>query len=155
MRYYTHLTFAYASTMALTEVGTSPVDLTVTSAAIGLGIGALAPDIDETRSWLGRRLPILSTIVKALFGHRGLTHSGLIVGLATFGIVTSPSPFLVAFCLGVILHIVGDLFSHGGIPLFYPFVRKRTTIPLYRTGSLVEILIFMATAAYILWCLVG
>ena len=45
---------------------------------VGLGLavaGSLLPDIDHPKSWAGRRLRPVSTLIAAVFGHRGVTHS--------------------------------------------------------------------------------
>ena len=42
-------------------------------------IGALLPDVDHPRSWVGRRTRPLSTVIAATLGHRGITHSALAV----------------------------------------------------------------------------
>ncbi|MBV9748546.1 MAG: metal-dependent hydrolase, partial [Acetobacteraceae bacterium] len=41
--------------------------------------GGLLPDLDHPRSWVGRRLRVLSRPLAAAFGHRGATHSLLAV----------------------------------------------------------------------------
>ncbi|RKL66409.1 hypothetical protein CR203_16085 [Salipaludibacillus neizhouensis] len=151
MRYYTHITTSLSAAVLLTTYSplNIPVESTVT--VTGLLLGAVLPDIDETRSWLGRRVPVLSGIIKFLFGHRGLTHSGLVLALMGFLLVNTESQFLVGLSAGVILHIIEDSFSRGGIPLLYPFTSKRTGIPLYRTGGLNELLIFAASLGFLVY----
>lgn len=151
MRYYTHITTSLSAAVLLTTY--SPFDIPVESTVTvtGLLLGSILPDIDETRSWLGRRVPVLSSIIKALFGHRGLTHSGLVLALMGFLLANTENQFLLGLSLGVILHILEDSFSRGGIPLLYPFTTKRTGIPLYRTGGLIELLIFGASLGYLIF----
>src|ERR1700733_9925010 len=42
-------------------------------------IGALLPDIDHPASWVGRRLRVISRLLAALIGHRGVTYSVMAV----------------------------------------------------------------------------
>lgn len=148
MRYYTHIAVSVTAVHLLGDALPATVSLEAPAAVAGLLIGSVLPDIDETRSWLGRRIPVLSTLVKMLFGHRGLTHSGLVLLLMGVGMMSVQSEFFQALFIGVILHIAADFFSAGGIPLLYPFSRKRSQIALYRTGSWSEHLIFAAAIAY-------
>ena len=54
---------------------------------MGLAVaGPLSPDIDHPKSWVGRRMKLISIPISKLFGHRGITHSIVAVAPA------SPSP---------------------------------------------------------------
>ncbi len=151
MRYYSHLATAAAGAVFLSE-SPLPVFSGEIGAAAGAGIliGAVLPDIDETRSWLGRRAKPLSFIIKFLFGHRGITHSGIVFFLAVYGFLQMDQPFFAGICFGIAAHITADLFSYGGVPLFYPFRKKRTSLPLYKTGSIIETMLFLGALAYLL-----
>ncbi|SES36963.1 metal-dependent hydrolase [Salipaludibacillus aurantiacus] len=148
MRYFTHITTSLSAVVLLGDAIPVNVDTTSTLAVSGLLLGSVLPDIDESRSWIGRRIPGLSSIAKTLFGgHRGLTHSGLILILMIAGTTHFSNEFLLGLFLGVILHILADFFSVGGIPLLYPFSKKRSQIALYRTGTWSEGVILVAGAA--------
>lgn len=89
----------------------------------GIMLGSLLPDIDHPQSYIGRRLWILSAPINKLFGHRGFTHS--ILSLTILGIVTAPwwlvNPlFFGGFLLGYFSHLLGDMCTISGVPLFYP-----------------------------------
>lgn len=82
----------------------------VTIAAASLG--SLAPDLDHPSSWLGKRLFFISLPLAGLLGHRGLTHSlvaavATTVGLGWYLQVGQPVPWMMAFLLGYLLHLVG------------------------------------------------
>ncbi|MCR6109351.1 metal-dependent hydrolase [Bacillus sp. A301a_S52] len=149
MRYYTHITTSLATIILVGDVLPVTIPLDSTIALSGLVIGSVLPDIDESRSWLGRRIPIISTVINSLFGHRGLTHSGLILILLVAGLFHFPHVFLQAMFTGAILHIVADFFSVGGIPLIYPFSKKRSQIGIYKTGTWSEGLLFLIGLAVI------
>lgn len=151
MRYYTHITTSLSAAVLVTDY--LPVNIHIESTVVvaGLILGSVLPDIDETRSWLGRRVPLLSGIIKWLFGHRGLTHSGLILILMGVLLTNTDHTFLHGLSLGVIFHIAGDFFSRSGVPLLYPFTTKRARVPLYKTGDFIELLIFALSSAYLIF----
>ncbi len=125
-------------------------DTAMTTATLfGVAAGAILPDIDETRSYIGRRSGGLAAIVKTLFGHRGITHSGIVIALSLLGLFNTDQPFLTGLFLGIIFHIVGDFFSKGGVPLLLPFKNDRFKFPLYRTGKPSEWIIFCGSLFYL------
>ncbi|ELS02723.1 putative membrane-bound metal-dependent hydrolase [Xenococcus sp. PCC 7305] len=112
------------------------------------GIGGLMPDLDHPKSALGRRIPLVSDTISALFGHRGITHSLLAVGvmiLVLMSITTKPEyqelNWMVApLCIGYISHIIGDSLTPSGVPLLYP-KKKNYSLKVFKTGSLLEFII--------------
>ncbi|MCR6097872.1 metal-dependent hydrolase [Salipaludibacillus agaradhaerens] len=149
MRYYTHITTSLSTIILVGDVLPVTIPLDSAIALSGLVIGSVLPDIDESRSWIGRRIPVISTVINGVFGHRGLTHSGLILLLLVAGLFHFPHAFLQAMFTGAILHIVADFFSVGGVPLFYPFSKKRSQVGLYKTGTWSEGLLFLIGLAVI------
>ncbi|WP_052366634.1 metal-dependent hydrolase [Geomicrobium sp. JCM 19055] len=95
--------------------------------------GSLLPDLDTPKSKLGRRFPffLLSYPLYWLFGHRTWTHSLMFVGisfvLSLVIWVLFPLPFYVVLGLpiGVLSHVLGDYCFDSGVPLFYPFLKRR------------------------------
>jgi inner membrane protein len=78
-------------------------------------IGALLPDIDTPKSYLGRRFLPLSIIINFLFGHRGITHKPFFIILIAYGIFILLKPvYVLAFVtvlglfLGMISHVILD-----------------------------------------------
>lgn len=87
-------------------------------------LGSLLPDIDTERSMLGSRVKILSRFLAKAFGHRGLTHSGLmlLVAAAVMNGLMGPESLRGpwgALLLGAATHIAADL-PTGGCQVFAP-----------------------------------
>lgn len=97
--------------------------------------GSLLPDADHSGSTLGRLIKPVSRHIR----HRGVTHS--LIFLVVSMII---SPYL---GLGVLTHIVLDLFNPKGVELFYPW-KKNIKVPVISrfitTNGIVEKLIFAA-----------
>ena len=108
-------------------------------------MGGLMPDLDHPKSVLGRRLPFISLPLSSLFGHRGFTHSLIMVVLMFVGLayVTAHPDYSIGrwmvmpLCVGYLSHILGDALTPSGVPLFYP---KKTTysLNLFKTRSPLE-----------------
>lgn len=155
MRKHTHLAFAGAvgiSTMGWVGIPSSVLDLALFGT--GLTIGALLPDIDHAGSALGRRIPILPSVLSFVFGHRGLTHSLLFLVLLGLTQPWFPPPFFMGLMMGTISHLLGDMMTHRGIQLFYP-VKNSISFPLsFKTGGVIEnvlLVIFTAWTAIKGW----
>lgn len=93
----------------------------------GVMLGSLLPDIDHPQSYLGRRLPFLSVPIHWLFGHRGFTHS--LLSLSILGIASAEywafNPLLLGgILLGYFSHILADMCTPRGVPLFYPSKKR-------------------------------
>ena len=149
---FTALTFVVATT-AIPKI-------TLATAMIAFGanmLGGLAPDIDQPTAHLYRNARggvfLKKIITPLLGGHRYISHS--LIGIFLFGFVVHEilnlsSSFLIidksivwcAFMIGYISHLVMDLFTEEGIPLFFPIPIKIGFPPLsflrMRTGGLVE-----------------
>lgn len=109
-------------------------------------LGALLPDIDHPQSWAGRKMKPISVPLALVVGHRGVTHSLLAVlaclgVLAVMGLGWAAAPVV----LGYLSHLAGDALTPSGVPLLWPS-RRRFTLNLCRTGSLIEIVLVAAIA---------
>lgn len=104
----------------------------------------------------------ISLIFIAFSSHRnGLTHS--IVGLIVFTMITGylgktyNLPNLIYyFMTGYGMHLVCDMLTKMGIPLFYPFINKKYSLPLTynpnsKSGSGFENFLMAAGLAYTLY----
>jgi inner membrane protein len=110
-------------------------------------VGALLPDFDHDDAMLPRFFGPLGRLVAwtvgRVFGHRGITHSLLGLGLLTivlsFAPMITPLPWWVSLGLliGCAVHIVGDMLTVSGCPLFWP-ADRRFRLARFRTGSLFE-----------------
>ncbi|PPI86816.1 metal-dependent hydrolase [Candidatus Pantoea edessiphila] len=95
----------------------------------------LIPDIDHPRSLIGQKLRWISQPISVTFGHRGFTHS--LLALITlwffknvfFRSLLMPDDVFQGMILGYFSHIVADMLTPAGVPLFWPY-RKRFCIPI-------------------------
>lgn len=134
-----------------------------TGLVLGAGaaiLGALAPDLDADDSSIQHDLGGLSEIIRGsllLFGvqHRGVLHSGLVIGLVMalgwlLGGQIGYADVGLAFGLGYLSHIVlADAMTIRGVPLFWPLEHSFHLLPKglrVRTGGPVEALVFLAVA---------
>lgn len=147
----------------LSNTPLNPKDLSVFYGAVTLG--ALLPDIDEPNSMLGRKTIGISNMIKALFGHRGLTHSItfivfigiLLLVLSAFGgevlqgvpLISSfvkdldsatLEIFIFGILLGCVFHLFGDMLTISGVPLLLPFKTQNyhltPTFLRFKTGGI-------------------
>lgn len=171
----THIAFALAlSTLGavgfsmLTHTPLNVKDLSVFYGAVTLG--ALFPDIDEPSSTLGKKTLGISNAIKVLFGHRGLTHSiAFIVGIGVLLLFLSAFSaeilreipllnldeevleiFMFGFLLGCVLHLMGDMLTPSGVPLFLPFSAKAWHLTpaflRFKTGGICDYALGMLNA---------
>lgn len=116
-------------------------------------LGSLLPDIDHPKSWAGRKLPFVSIPLAMVVGHRGVTHSAIavlacLVLLGMFGPAWQAAPVAV----GYLSHLAADACTPSGVPLLWP-ARRRFTLNLCETGSMVEIGLVALVAAAGGWAL--
>lgn len=74
--------------------------------------------------------------------HReGITHSlaGFICFSASFGYLAVTYKFqelIIPFAIGYGMHLIGDMFTNRGVPLLFPFKKKKFKMPItYSVGS--------------------
>lgn len=121
------------------------------------GIGALLPDIDSYKSFIGRKAPV-SVAINFIAGHRGVLHS-LIAGIAAAGLfflgmkLKFPvfAGLTVPFFIGYLSHLTLDTFNPSGVPWLWP-LPWRLRLPLICTGGFLEKLIIIpALTILFLW----
>lgn len=96
--------------------------------------GEMAPDIDTVNSTISRRIPIIPRLINRKFGHRGLLHSPLF--LVVLWLVIGGGNFWGnVFCIGYLGHLVQDLFTCAGLPLLFPFDKKKISLFSYHSGE--------------------
>ena len=117
----------------------------------GVIVGAVLPDIDEPKSFIGRQLSPLAFILR-LFNlkHRTLSHSIIFALLFLISGLFLRYPYsviLMGIGTGALLHCVGDLLTISGLKYFlYPFTKELHLLPpklRFRTGGLVEEVIIL------------
>lgn len=120
---------ALVAYVAKLDPGQATAFITITS------VSSLLPDIDHPGAMLPRLLGwpgrMVAAIINAVFGHRTLTHSVLGIGLLGAGmafIPRLPEHCYWAVILGCVVHVLGDMLTVSGVPLFWPTGRD------YRIG---------------------
>lgn len=128
-----------------------------------LGIIILWFDFLYTKELALKSLAI-SFIIIGLSTHRnGLLHSltGMIFFMIMIGYTCrrySLPPLVYPFGIGYGSHLMGDMFTKMGVPLFYPFSKRKFKFPYtYKVGSkagkLIEEIIMVFGLAYIVYVL--
>lgn len=124
--------------------------------------GSTLPDIDQTQSKSGKKMPITSHIIKLVnkiskklklkrtfkaTGHRGLTHSFLFwfFFFTVFTILNQNIHFIepivwsvYGLFLGIATHLILDMFNPTGIPLFAPVSYINFHLAKIKTDSSAE-----------------
>ena len=122
----THIFFAQFC-LAFASIGKG-IDLNTENAII-CAIGSLTPDLDNSNSWLGRLLPIISKTIERKFGHRTITHSIFAIILLLIANVIIQKQELIAFSIGYISHILIDCTNIQGVKILYPLSVKNAVFP--------------------------
>ncbi|MCC2821012.1 metal-dependent hydrolase [Lachnoclostridium pacaense] len=121
----------------------SVVEPTLPVAGVVLGmavLGELAPDIDTVNSTISLRIPIIPKLINRKFGHRGLLHSPLFLVLLWL-VIGSRNFMGNVFCIGYLGHLVQDLFTCAGLPLLFPFDKKKISLFPYHSGGIMDYVI--------------
>lgn len=125
----------------------SPEKLTVAGLVVaGAALGSLLPDIDHKNSTISKKHKITSWIMTHLFEHRGFTHAPLIqmlfvailfyLGKNLGGVIGySYLGFVVGLGIGILSHTLLDWLTVGGVPLLYPFTKRRFHLMSLKTSK--------------------
>ncbi len=96
---------------------------------------SLLPDIDHTRSLIGKMFLPIAKYLDRNYGHRTITHS-LIFTVALYLLVylfshysLKDSNIPMIFIFAMSSHLIFDMLTIQGVPLFYPFKRNPCVIP--------------------------
>lgn len=129
------------------------------SGAIAM-VSSLIPDIESPKSFIGRKLPIISHANRMVFGHRQVFHS--LVGSLAFFLISLcivkgfhfPMQYAYAALIGYLSHLVLDSFNPAGVPWLWP-LGFRLKIPLTQSGGILERLVIMPGMMLIAVVLLG
>lgn len=101
-----------------------------------VSIGSIIPDIDSSKSFVGRYSRPVSVLVEHILGHRRLLHSPLMVLLLIICCsITIPFSLWIGLIIGYLLHLFLDMHTARGIPLFYPIKNTCYTMSGKRSGK--------------------
>lgn len=112
----THLALSVAATSLI--LGTAdPIVLSLSA------ISSQLPDIDTSKSTVGKLLPPISRYLEKRFPHRTVTHS--FMGLFIFAAIVLPVGLLgqhywLGLVYGYFWGFFGDVFTKSGVAVFYP-----------------------------------
>lgn len=115
---------------------------------IGASLGSIAPDIDKSTTKIGKNIFLkpISLYIQKKYGHRTITHS-LIVSLIGLSLLVYSSyifrgiafylysNLVIGFSIGYMSHLLLDLLTVQGIPLFYPFDKTKYRICRFKTSK--------------------
>lgn len=137
MMFRNHLVVTTA--VAITVVKHADFALPLWLLLVAIYVGSLLPDLDHPSSTIGRRFLFISLPLSGLFGHRQITHSlwPFVIILWVFSYEPSTMTLILAFMIGYASHLLADLVSDSGVPLFWPF-QRRVGIKLCSSGSVTE-----------------
>jgi len=118
-------------------------------AAVLILIASLLPDIDNSRSILGRKLKLIAWFFK----HRGFFHSifAMIFFTVIVQILFINSDLSILFMIGYASHLVTDSITVEGIQPFYP-KKKKIKGPL-KVGSFLETIIYLLLVVLVIYLL--
>lgn len=121
------------------------------------GVAALLPDIDDNRSYIGSRFAPVAFPIRMIFGHRGITHSLLMLGILGGLVYFFGNDFgwMIPFVIGYASHLLADYVTNTGIPLFYPYSRRYRFVVTFGTGTWVEyVVVFLLSLGITIFALV-
>lgn len=142
--------------IVITGISLSFWDINIFSKSSYLSIcifSSMLPDIDHTKSLIGKMFFPLAKYLDVRFGHRTITHSiTLLIPLFIFSCFfelniinpyfqRSGLDFSLIFFFSFLSHLILDMLTIDGIPLFYPFLKNPCVIPSnpnlrFRSGNI-------------------
>ena len=104
--------------------------------------GALIPDVDFSKSKIGRKFGFVSEFIEFLFGHRKLFHSVFFALFLSLVILYFWNlNYGALFFSGYLGHLVVDGLTKEGIMMFHPLRYKIKG--LMKSGGILEFLFFL------------
>jgi inner membrane protein len=132
------------------------------SMIIAFYLGVILPDIDEPKSYIGRKLPFISHITGSLIKHRTFTHyliTFIAISLIAYLFVADNFLMMILFSIsfGMFVHTLGELVTGGIRGYFFPFYSNKSIIILPRVlnfdvnGVVENILIYLVFTPFNLY----
>lgn len=130
---------AAAALTVMTLTGVSEFQTIAVGTALGV-LGGLLPDIDHPNSKITHKTGFVGIVISRLFRHRGFWHTPALYALLWAGLwVWLRESLWVNFLFaGIASHLLLDLLNPTGIPLFFPFTKRKVHLARIRTGGKVE-----------------
>ena len=132
----------------------------------GAVVGSLCPDIDTPNSKVGSKMLLkpISILINKLFGHRTITHSVIVSLLMTTLLISSTSIFsgtlgfiytniIIGFCTGWFSHLLLDIITIKGIPIYYPIIKKKYSLFKFKPDKdddLVSMIVILLTGTFMM-----
>ena len=96
-------------------------------------IAAVLPDIDHTKSIIGKTCYPVAKWIQTRYGHRTITHSlwffFAVIALSKGVDNLFHQHFTLPIALALGSHLIFDMCTKQGIPIFYPFSRRPAVLP--------------------------
>lgn len=145
MMYYTHAAFGLL--LSLLYINFFSAENQVIFLLVVL-LFSLFPDIDESKSKIGRNNRIVSKTINFIFGHRGLFHTVWIPVLLFLILIlfNVKAVIGIAVLIGYLPHLFLDAITRHGIRPFYPLYNKRIN-GFIKTNSILEKVFFLIVIA--------
>ena len=142
------------------SIATMPSENGLTYLAVITGsslVGSLLPDIDEPQSYIGKKVKPISKAIKFTAGHRGLFHTLLMCFAFPFiyflindipqiqNFINIISYIIIGLPIGYLSHLLMDMMTVSGVPLFWPIINKKISILPLKTNrdEWIAILLFI------------
>ncbi|MDP7244474.1 MAG: metal-dependent hydrolase [Flavobacteriales bacterium] len=140
MMYYTHLAFGLLVALLALDFFNIQNKLLFVLIVVFFSI---FPDIDDTKSKIGKKNRQISRIINILFGHRGFFHSIYVPLILYYIFYYVNKEIGAAVLVGYFSHLFMDALTRKGIKPFYPLINKRIN-GFFKTNSLLEKIFFLA-----------
>lgn len=110
-------------------------------------LGSLLPDVDEPNSFIGKKVWLLSKIIKFTTGHRGIFHTIIISFIFPLIYYLTKDnelflkyswfPYLntiIGLTIGYLSHLLMDAMTEMGVPLLWPITKRKISIMKLKTN---------------------
>lgn len=145
MMYYTHLAFGLLLSLIYIEFFNPGIQAIFLFVVLFF---SLFPDIDESKSKIGRENKILSKTINFFFGHRGIFHTVWIPVLLFLILILFDVKIIIgiAVLIGYLSHLFLDAMTRHGIRPFYPIYNQNIS-GFIKTNSIFEKIFFLIVIA--------
>lgn len=158
MNYKAHSVGGVCSGLAF-SIATMPQEnqfLYVSAITASSLLGSLLPDIDEPNSFIGKKVWLLSKLIKFTTGHRGVFHTlAIVLIFPLIYFLTKDNEiflklswfpyknFIIGLIIGYLSHLLMDSMTEMGVPLLWPLTKEKISIMKLRTNRHEWIAIFL------------